>query len=139
MVGFQVSAAEMPLLLLPPPPPPPQVLRVNGTEVLNLAHLKQLIAAAATPGAPAIGQDAAATAAVPVPAPGNGAPPAALASAGDAWLESFDSDWDARFIRLELEDDRVIIMERAAADAATERLQRRYRVPYLCSADLVDV
>jgi hypothetical protein len=53
-------------------------------------------------------------------------------------LEVGSVPWDAKFIQIELEDDRQIIMERSAASEATERLQRRYRVPYLCSADLAD-
>lgn len=142
-----------------------QVLRVNGVEVLNLAHLKQLIrgpaaAAAAVEPPP----DAAAAAAPAVEAaavvPGdsssngsstvtvkitvgssNGSSSSSEAAAGSSSSsngELFNSEWNDKYIRLELEDDRVIIMERAAADAATERLQRRYRVPYLSSADLAD-
>ncbi|KAF8058398.1 DEGP10 [Scenedesmus sp. PABB004] len=91
-----------------------QVLRVNGTDVLNLAHLKQLIAGGGEGGG---GADAAAAAAGALSSSASGTP----SSSGWSW-----------------EDDRVIIMERAAADAATERLQRRYRVPYLSSADLAD-
>lgn len=56
----------------------------------------------------------------------------------DGELEVGSPAWHAKFIQIELEDDRQIIMERAAASEATERLQRRYRVPYLCSADLAD-
>lgn len=138
---------------------------MNGVEVLNLAHLKQLIrgpaaAAAAVEPPP----DAAAAAAPAVEAaavvPGdsssngsstvtvkitvgssNGSSSSSEAAAGSSSSsngELFNSEWNDKYIRLELEDDRVIIMERAAADAATERLQRRYRVPYLSSADLAD-
>lgn len=78
-----------------------QVLRVNGEEVLNVAHLKTMVEAAAK---------AAAT----------------------------DSDSDSSpFVRLELEDDRLIYLDLAAAAAASQRVQDRYRVPDLVSRDLV--
>jgi hypothetical protein len=144
-----------------------QVLRVNGVEVLNLAHLKQLIrgagaaaavepppeaAAAAAAAAPAVEAAAAvvpsdtsssngSTVTVKITVGGsNGSSSSSEAAAGSSSSngELFNSEWNDKYIRLELEDDRVIIMERAAADAATERLQRRYRVPYLSSADLAD-
>jgi len=163
-----------------------QVLRVNGVEVLNLAHLKQLImgkgsrgspaAAAVEPSAEPTAADTAITQAaaaeLAAEAAGNGSSssgqqqqPAASSSNGssessavsasssssaassssssldescDGELEVGSAAWDERFIQIELEDDRQIIMERSAASEATERLQRRYRVPYLCSADLAD-
>jgi hypothetical protein len=156
-----------------------QVLRVNGAEVLNLAHLKRLIkgpGGKANGAEPAAGSLAAAATAAGGDSDGgyinssiagqvdspNGSSSetapcstATSSSSSDVGMTSkedgvggsssggsenglFSPEWDEKFIRLELEDDRVIIMERAAADAATERLQRRYRVPYLCSADLAD-
>ncbi|GBF95989.1 protease Do-like mitochondrial [Raphidocelis subcapitata] len=68
-----------------------QVLRVDGTEVLNLRHLRQL-----------------------------------LRGAG------------GRYIRIDMEDDRMVVLDREAADASTARVQARYRVPFLESADLAD-
>jgi hypothetical protein len=127
-----------------------QVLRVNGVEVLNLAHLKQLIRgpAAADAVEPPPESSAAAVAGdsssngstVTVKVTVGGSSNGSSSSSSEAGSSSalFDSEWNDKYIRLELEDDRVIIMERAAADAATERLQRRYRVPYLSSADLAD-
>jgi hypothetical protein len=150
-----------------------QVLRVNGVDVLNLAHLKQLImgkgsrtaaTAAVEPAAQPTAAEAAVTAAAAAAAAAddassseqqasssnghvglNGSSSEASSSASSSRDESFEGDlevgsaaWDAKFIQIELEDDRQIIMERAAASEATERLQRRYRVPYLCSADLAD-
>jgi hypothetical protein len=135
-----------------------QVLRVNGVEVLNLAHLKQLIrgpAAADAVEPPPESSSAAAVAGdsssngstvtvkVTVGGSSNGSSSSSSSSSSEAGSGSsnsalFDGEWNDKYIRLELEDDRVIIMERAAADAATERLQRRYRVPYLSSADLAD-
>eukprot|EP00878_Enallax_costatus_P026753 GHUV01028740.1.p1 GENE.GHUV01028740.1~~GHUV01028740.1.p1 ORF type:complete len:293 (+),score=101.63 GHUV01028740.1:117-995(+) len=143
-----------------------QVLRVNGVEVLNLAHLKQLItgrtAAAAVepaqeesidPGsstAPSSSDSSngssssssTVTVRVTVGSSDNGSSSTSSSSSAEAAPAASSSSsnpgLDDQYIRLELEDDRVIIMEKAAADAATERLQRRYRVPYLCSADLAD-
>lgn len=149
-----------------------QVLRVNGVDVLNLAHLKQLImgkgsrtaaAAAVEPAAEPTAVEAAVTAAAAAATAGdvsssgqqasssnghvggNGSSSEASSSAGSSMDGSLEGDlevgsaaWDAKFIQIELEDDRQIIMERSAASEATERLQRRYRVPYLCSADLAD-
>jgi hypothetical protein len=128
-----------------------QVLRVNGVEVLNLAHLKQLIrgpaaadavepppepsSAAAAAAADSSSNGSTVTVKVTVGGSSNGSSSSSEAGSNNAL---FDSEWNDKYIRLELEDDRVIIMERAAADAATERLQRRYRVPYLSSADLAD-
>lgn len=66
-----------------------QVLRVDGAEVLNLRHLKRLLARAPGP-----------------------------------------------FVRLDLEDDRLIVLDKAAAEEAQARIQARYRVPFLESADL---
>jgi len=65
------------------------VLRVNGTPLLNLAHLKELI-----------------------------------------------TNCKEDYVRLDLEDDRIIMLDKGLADAATERVRLRYRVPYLMSADL---
>jgi hypothetical protein len=157
-----------------------QVLRVNGVDVLNLAHLKQLImgkgsltstTAAVEPAAEpiaaeiAVTEAAAAELAAAASSSGDGQEASSSSSngaggAGDSSSSSgseasssasssldgsFDGElevgspaWHAKFIQIELEDDRQIIMERAAASEATERLQRRYRVPYLCSADLAD-
>ena len=44
----------------------------------------------------------------------------------------------APFLKLEMEDDRVIVLDAALLADATERIQRRYRVPYLMSADLAE-
>lgn len=151
-----------------------QVLRVNGVDVLNLAHLKQLIMGkgsrtptiaavepAAEPTAAEIAVTEAAAEAASASSSGqapsssngsnaghnssNGGSSEASSSASSSIDGSFDGElevgsaaWDKKFIQIELEDDRQIIMERAAASEATERLQRRYRVPYLCSADLAD-
>jgi hypothetical protein len=134
---------------------------VNGVEVLNLAHLKQLIRGAESAAAVEPPQEPAAAAAAPPTeaaavdssSSSNGSTVTVKVTVGSSNGSSssseagsssssngglFDSEWNSKYIRLELEDDRVIIMERAAADAATERLQRRYRVPYLSSADLAD-
>jgi subtilase family serine protease len=131
---------------------------VNGVEVLNLAHLKQLIRGAAAadaveppPESPAAAaavagdssSNGSSTVTVKVTVGGSSNGSSSSSEAGGSSSSSsngalFDSEWNDKYIRLELEDDRVIIMERAAADAATERLQRRYRVPYLSSADLAD-
>jgi hypothetical protein len=73
----------------PPHVPGLQVLRVNGEEVLNLRHLRRLLASCASP-----------------------------------------------YMRLDLEDDRIIVLDRAAAEESTPRIQARYRVPFLESADL---
>jgi hypothetical protein len=156
-------------------------LRVNGVEVLNLAHLKQLImgkgsraattaavepaaeptavteavteaAAAAAAAAQAAGASSSSSSEQMQPPSSNGASSNGSSSeAGSSSSSSVSSSiedsgelevgsvaWDAKFIQIELEDDRQIIMERSAASEATERLQRRYRVPYLCSADLAD-
>jgi hypothetical protein len=137
------------------------VLRVNGVEVLNLAHLKQLIqgrrgskgtavepsadagspvAAAAAAGAPSSSSSASSSSGSDSDDPSSSVVSSSngSSSAPAADGSSSSSEWDDKFIRLELEDDRLIIMERAAADEASERLQRRYRVPYHCSADLAD-
>ncbi|PNW88079.1 hypothetical protein CHLRE_01g013300v5 [Chlamydomonas reinhardtii] len=66
-----------------------QVLRVNGTEVLHLAHLKELVEGAAD-----------------------------------------------RFVRFELEDERVMVVERSLAVDANARIMERYRVPSSVSADI---
>lgn len=66
-----------------------QVLRVNGADVVNLKHLKQLI-----------------------------------------------HGCTEQHIWIDLEDDRVIVLNRKVADQATERVRQRYRVPYLMSADI---
>lgn len=159
----------------------PQVLRVNGVEVLNLAHLKQLImgkgsrtptTAAVEPAAEPTAMEvavteAAAAAEASSSSSGQASSPSSNGSSSGGYqdssvtgsssgsdgsssasssmdgssegdLEVGSPAWDDKFIQIELEDDRQIIMERAAASAATERLQRRYRVPYLCSADLAD-
>lgn len=137
-------------------------------DVLNLAHLKQLImgkgsrtptTAAVEPAAEPTAADIAVTAEAAssseqAPAPSSngsssggvsgseasssGSASSSIDGSADGDLEVGSPAWDAKFIQIELEDDRQIIMEREAASAATERLQRRYRVPYLCSADLAD-
>ncbi|KAG2444359.1 hypothetical protein HXX76_001115 [Chlamydomonas incerta] len=66
-----------------------QVLRVNGTEVLNLGHLKELVEGSAE-----------------------------------------------RFVRFELEDERVMVVDRSLALDANARIMERYRVPSSVSADI---
>ncbi|GLI61623.1 hypothetical protein VaNZ11_004041 [Volvox africanus] len=66
-----------------------QVLRVNGVEVLNLSHLKELVAGA---------------------------------SEG--------------FVRFELEDERIMVVDRSLAQDANRRIMERYRVPSSVSADI---
>lgn len=75
-----------------------QVLRVNGVELLNLAHLRQLLAS---------------------PLQGD----KAEASRGD-------------FVRFELEDERLMVVDRRLAEEAAERIAARYRIPALVSSDV---
>ncbi|KXZ41883.1 hypothetical protein GPECTOR_252g630 [Gonium pectorale] len=91
-----------------------QVLRVDGVEVLNLAHLKQLVEGGTTPApaAPAAGADGA-----------NGG--AAVAASGGG-----------RYVRFELEDERVLVVDRYLAGDANRRIMERYRVPSSVSADI---
>ncbi|GIM10261.1 hypothetical protein Vretimale_14052 [Volvox reticuliferus] len=66
-----------------------QVLRVNGMEVLNLSHLKELV-----------------------------------------------ENSSERFVRFELEDERIMVVDRSLALDANRRIMERYRVPSSVSADI---
>ncbi|XP_020216973.1 protease Do-like 10, mitochondrial [Cajanus cajan] len=68
-----------------------QVLKVNGTEIDNLEHLRQLI-------------------------------------------ESCDTE----FLRIDLDDDRVIVLSYGMAKVATSRILKRHRIPSSISVDLLD-
>jgi len=84
-----------------------QVLRVNGVEVLNLEHLKKLVLGAAAGSSE--GEQTGIGSAIPL---------------------------REDIVRFELEDDRLMVVDRASAEAAAHRIAERYRVPALLSPDI---
>ena len=125
-----------------------QVLRVNGTEVLNLPHLQQLVEKVQQSTAREAG-DGATSSTTTTPAAGidNGSSSSSSnsegssAAGGDGMRSGsfIVSNNDGRYVCLELEDDRQLVMDCQAAEVAAARIMDRYRIPANMSADVAAV
>ncbi|MEW5297330.1 MAG: hypothetical protein WDW36_000546 [Sanguina aurantia] len=109
-----------------------QVLRVNGVTVLNLRHLKELVEGA---GQEQKALQVPALEAVAAGSDGNGSSSAPAAADGVP-ISAVVGSGSGAYVRFELEDDRIMVIDKALAVVAQQRILDRYRVPAAESVDL---
>ncbi|GAX81161.1 hypothetical protein CEUSTIGMA_g8594.t1 [Chlamydomonas eustigma] len=120
-----------------------QVLRVNGVDVLNLAHLGQLIWGSKPSGHAAPNESQqhlsslsttlndASQSTSSAPNNGDASHMASKVSGTQGYRRGDD------FLRFELEDERIMVVDRKLAEAAASAISARYRIPSMMSSDIL--